>query len=98
MAHCPPERLGDLRAVLAEIRRWPEIEERKPGIFYLNRNAFLHFHVDREERRWADVRDGKSWGAELDLAFGAGASAQARFLREARRRYEATLTARAKRS
>jgi hypothetical protein len=97
MAHCPAERLGDLRGLLSEIARWPEIVERKPGIFYLKRDAFLHFHVDGAERRWADVRDGKSWGAELDLAFGASAAARARFLREARRRYEATLAAKAKR-
>ena len=97
MAHCPANRLDDVRALLAEIARWPEIEERKPGIFYLKRDAFLHFHVDREDRRWADVRDGKSWGAELDLAFGASAPAQARFRREPRRRYQATLAARTKR-
>lgn len=45
MAHCPYEQLVDIQELLAEMREWPEIREVKPGIFYLKRKAFLHFHL-----------------------------------------------------
>ena len=89
MAHCPFEKLADLRDLLDEIRALPGIDEQKPGIFYLGRLAFLHFHIDKSGRRWADVRDGSEWGAELDLAIGASKAAQARFARDVKRRYQA---------
>jgi hypothetical protein len=91
MAHCPFEKLADLRDCLAELRGWPDVREGRPGIFYVKRTPFLHFHVDREGRRWADVREGAGWGAELDVPFAAGAAARRRFLAEVRRRYAATL-------
>ena len=90
MAHCPFEKLGDLRAVLDEIRSWPGIQEPKPGIFYLKRVAFLHFHLDTEGHRSADVRDGASWGAPLDVPSSTSAAAQRRLLAEARRRHATT--------
>ena len=90
MAHCPFEKLGDLRAVLDEMRAWPGIEEAKPGIFHLKRTAFLHFHIDRDGRRSADVRDGADWGEPLDVPLPASAAAQRRLLAEARRRHAAT--------
>jgi hypothetical protein len=90
MAHCPFEKLGDLRAVLDEIRTWPGIEEPKPGIFYLKRVAFLHFHLDTDGHRSADVREGAVWGEPLDVPLPASATAQRRLLAEARRRHAAT--------
>ncbi len=95
MAHCPFDQLVDLRDLLDEIRALPEIQEPRPGIFYLRRSAFLHFHIDKTGRRWADVRDGADWGAELDLAIGASRSAQARFAREVKRRYQASARSKA---
>lgn len=90
MAHCPFEKLGDLHAVLDEIRTWPGIQEPKPGIFYLKRVAFLHFHLDADGRRTADVRDGADWGAPLDVPLSTSATAQRRLVAEARRRHAAT--------
>jgi len=43
MAHCPPEMLADLVAVLAEVRGWAGVREDKPGVFYVRRQPFLHF-------------------------------------------------------
>ena len=90
MAHCPFEKLADLADVLDEIRVLPGIREPRPGVFYCGRVPFLHFHIDKTGRRWADVRDGVAWGPEVDLALGAPASERKRFLREVRRRYDAT--------
>src|SRR5262245_53407800 len=90
MGHCPFEKLEDLGDIFAEIRLWPDVREPTPGIFYVKRVPFLHFHLDRHGRRWADIRDGADWGAEIDLPFTASAATRGRFLREARRRYAST--------
>ncbi len=90
MAHCPFETLADLRDTLDEIRAWPGIREPRPGIFYLARVPFLHFHIDKTGRRWADVRDGAEWGGEIEIAVGASRTLQLRFAREVKRRYQAT--------
>lgn len=58
MAHCPYRHLGDLKSCLAAIRELPEIVELKPGIFYLRRTPFLHFHL-KDGVRSADVRAAK---------------------------------------
>lgn len=70
MAHTHIEDLQDLHTVLEQIRQWPGIIERSPGIFYLKRLPFLHFHT-KENRRWADVRAGKNWGELFVIPFGA---------------------------
>jgi len=56
MAHCPYDRLNDLEPALAVLRTWPGLRETKPGIFYFRSEGFLHFHIDKEGRRWADVK------------------------------------------
>ena len=89
--HCPYDKLGDLEACFDDIRSWPETRESKPGVFYIKRLAFLHFHIDKQERRWADIREGALWGSEHDIPIDAGSAAKRAFLKEARRRYEATL-------
>jgi hypothetical protein len=61
MAHCPPEMLDDLASVLAEVRAWPRVVERKPLVFYLGSEPFLHFHLLAGERRRADVKDRGDW-------------------------------------
>lgn len=59
MSHCPYKHLVDLEDCLTEIRRWPGMLELRPGIFYLGRTAFLHFHL-KDGARSADVRAGKA--------------------------------------
>lgn len=90
MAHCPFDKLGDLSDCLEAIRAWPDVREPARGVFYLKRVPFLHFHVDREGRRWADIRDGADWGTEVDVPIDASRAVKQRFIREARRRYAAT--------
>ncbi|MCA9726970.1 MAG: hypothetical protein KC729_04750, partial [Candidatus Eisenbacteria bacterium] len=87
MAHCPYERLADLHEVLDEVRSWEQVQERSPGVFYLRRTPFLHFPVDKTDRRWADVRSGASWGSEIDIPFGASASVRRAFSKQVRERY-----------
>jgi len=90
VAHCPYKNLADLKDCLAAIRRWPGIVEPKPGIFYLGRTAFLHFHL-KDGVRTADVRAGKNWGSGIDIPIGASAGARKRFLSEVKRRHKATV-------
>lgn len=87
MAHCPYAQLADLESVLADIRTWPGIKEPKPGVFYLGSTAFLHFHL-KDDRRWADVRDGKDWGPPVDAPFHPTRAAARQFLREVEARYQ----------
>ena len=91
MAHCPFEQLDDISPVLAYIRKLPSIKENKPGIFYLASMSFLHFHL-KAGRRWADARDGATWGAEIDLPFRPSAKEKEAFLREVARRHKAVLS------
>ena len=79
MAHCPPEQLRDLTDVLAALRGWEGISEAKPGIFYLRRTPFLHFHF-KDGRRWADARDGADWGKPIDIPLGSRPRQKAAFL------------------
>jgi hypothetical protein len=86
MAHCPFEKLADLLPVLAEIRLWEGIREKSPGVFYFKSIPFLHFH-EKDGRRWADVRAGRSWGAPIDVPFKSTAAARRAFTSEVRKRY-----------
>jgi hypothetical protein len=61
MAHCPPELLTDLGDLLADVRTWPGVVEKRPGIFYLRREPFLHFHLFSGPRRRADVKGRRGW-------------------------------------
>ena len=45
MARCPAKLLDDLESVFAELRTWPGVVEPKPGVFYVRREPFLHFHL-----------------------------------------------------
>jgi hypothetical protein len=89
VAHCPYKYLADLKACLAEIRQWPGIVEPRPGVFYLGRIAFLHFHL-KDGIRSADVRAANDWGDVVDIPIGASGVAQKQFLSEVKRRYQAT--------
>jgi hypothetical protein len=46
MKHAGLEALTKLERLLAEIRKYPALREKKPGTFYRGAVAFLHFHED----------------------------------------------------
>ena len=89
MAHCPYKHLADLKDCLTEIRHWPGILEPQPGIFYLGRTAFLHFHL-KDGVRSADARAGEDWGSIVAIPIGASAARKKRFLSELKKRYKVT--------
>ena len=83
----------EVRDILDGLRRLPELNEVKPAVFYVKRKPFLHFHESATSRA-ADVRDGKDWGERIELPTGnVSKSASAKFLREVKRRLDATLAA-----
>jgi hypothetical protein len=59
--HCPADLLDDLADVFAEIRSWEGVVEKKPGVFYVRREPFLHFHLVDGGRRRADVKGDTDW-------------------------------------
>jgi len=96
MGHARPDELLDIADVLEEIRALPGVSERSRGIFYIGRDPFLHFHT-KAGVRWADAKDGRDWGPELPLPIGPPQVAKARFVKEVRRRHEASTNARPRR-
>jgi hypothetical protein len=66
MAHCPPELLDDLGDVLADVRGWAGVTEERPGIFYVRREPFLHFHLLKGGHRRGDIKGSRGW-VSLDL-------------------------------
>jgi hypothetical protein len=87
----PRNRTSDLRDVhdvLARIRALPGVTERAPGVFWLHRTPFMHFHTARPPRR-VHVKNGRDWGAEIILPVGATRSQRAAFVREVRARWAA---------
>jgi hypothetical protein len=55
MKHAGPRALARIAPLLEELRARPVLGERRPGVFYLNSRAFLHFHDD-PSGIFADVR------------------------------------------
>jgi len=53
--HATQEDLDRLAALLAELRRLPQLRERKRGYFSRGSRAFLHFHEDAGDL-YADVK------------------------------------------
>ena len=86
MARCPAELLEDVAGVIAELRTWPGIVEKKPAVLYLRRQPFLHFHLVEGTRRRADIKVGTGW-VQVDLPRPLSATRRRAFLRELRRRY-----------
>ena len=82
MSRCPAGLLDDLDDLLAEVRGWPGVVEKSPGVFYLRRRAFLHFHALGGARR-ADVRGPADW-IELPLPEPLSATRRRAFLRTVR--------------
>jgi hypothetical protein len=58
--HATPEDLDRVEALLVELRKLPQLRERKRGYFSRGSRAFLHFHEDAGNL-YVDVR--------LDSAF-----------------------------
>lgn len=46
MKHAGAAALTQLEPVLAQVRLFPGLKEKKLGTFYLKSSAFLHFHED----------------------------------------------------
>jgi hypothetical protein len=86
MAHCPPALLLDVATVLADVRTWPGVVEKRPCIFYLRRQPFLHFHLFPGSRRRADVKGRRGW-VQVDLPEKMTDRDRRALGRELRRRY-----------
>lgn len=86
MGHCKLEEIEDLKTILEEVLTWDGIQARGFGKLYLKSKSFLHFH-SKDGRRWADVRNGISWGEELDIPFRATEVAKKKFLSAVKKRY-----------
>jgi hypothetical protein len=61
VAHCPPGLLDDVVDVLDEVRGWAGVLEKTPGVFYVRREPFLHFHLAADGRRRADIKGRAGW-------------------------------------
>ena len=55
MRHARGEDLDRIEDLLADLRRFPELRERKRGQFSMGSRAFLHFHEDAGDI-YVDVR------------------------------------------
>lgn len=60
MKHAGTAALETLDNLLVQLRHHAVLTERKPGIFYLNSQAFLHFHEDSTEL-FADLKVNGEW-------------------------------------
>ena len=60
MAHAGPATLDRLEPLLEGVRKLGVAEERKRGIFYRRRVAFLHFH-EEAGRTLADLKEGRAF-------------------------------------
>jgi len=90
MGHARPNDLHDLRDALRKIRALPGLSEPRPGVFWLRRTPFLHFHTTGDFRR-AHAKAGRTWGPEIVLPFGASPGIRAAFVKEIRARYATCL-------
>jgi hypothetical protein len=84
--YCPPALLDDIADLLAEVRTWAGVVEKKPGILYVRRQPFLHFHLVEGGRRRADVKGRTEW-IQLDLPRPVSVTRRRALLRELRIRY-----------
>lgn len=85
MRHATQDDLDQVEALLAELRKLPQLRERKRGYFSRGSRAFLHFHEDAGDL-YVDVR--------LDSAFQrmkvTSGGEQAEFLSQVRRALQPT--------
>lgn len=61
MAHAGPEALTELQALIRQLRTIPQLREKQPGVFYLEGQAFVHFH-DEGGRLFGDLKKGSGTG------------------------------------
>jgi len=87
VAHCPPELLDDLADLFANLRTWAGVIEKRPGVFYVRAQPFLHFHLLAGGRRRADVKGRTTW-VQLDLPRPVPAMRRRDLFRELRMRYD----------
>ena len=78
--------LNDLASVLDTVRAWPGVIERKPGIFYLDREPFLHFHLVADDVRRADVKGLRGW-SQMSLPVPLKPTTRRTFVRVLKARY-----------
>jgi hypothetical protein len=84
-------RLDGLDGILDRLRELPELVEVKPGVFYVRRKPFLHFHTSATARA-ADVKEGADWGERIQLPTGpVSKTTTTKFLREVKRRLAITV-------
>jgi hypothetical protein len=75
LKHASAAALTQLEPVLAQVRLFPGLKEKKLGSFYLRGSAFLHFHED-PAGIFADVKlDGK-----VSMRFAMNSNAEHRLL------------------
>jgi hypothetical protein len=86
VAFCPPELLDDLADLFANVRTWAGVIEKRPGVFYVRNQPFLHFHLLAGGRRRADVKGPTNW-VQLDLPRPVTATRRGALIRELRIRY-----------
>ena len=55
MKHASTDTLSRIEPLFVKLRRCPQLNEKKLGIFYLKSKAFLHFHEEGNDI-FADVR------------------------------------------
>lgn len=60
MKHAGPTALDALANLLGSIRERGDLKEPRPGVFYRNGKAFLHFHEDAAGL-FADLRVSQEW-------------------------------------
>jgi hypothetical protein len=92
MGVCPSGLLDDLADVLAEVRTWMGVIEKRPGVFYLRREPFLHFHWLRGDHRRGDIKGRTGW-TEHDLPRPLPAARRRALLRALRAHYRDRETA-----
>ena len=80
------ESVDDLGDLLTEVRGWTGVIEKKPLVFYVGREPFLHFHRVEGARRRADVKGRDGW-KQIDLPEPLGKTTRRALLRELRARY-----------
>lgn len=86
MAYCPPELLDDLADLLASVRSWPGVREKRKHVFYLYNEPFVHFHLLKGDSRRADIKAHGNW-VQVDLPRPLTGSARRALHRKLRARY-----------
>ena len=81
--------------MIDDVRRWPDVVERKPFVLYACRQPFLHFHLVEGARRRADVRGRWAW-VSIDLPRPLPATKRRELLRELRKHYRERIARRSR--